>query len=178
MAESLMAMTVAVISGTALLTSVGAAIQSSTETLNSSLALGLAEQFMDEVSATRFPVATNVALPSNSVRALFDDMDDFSGYSQSPPVDRNGYALGTEGPGSLPPALRVVWMQPEPSFFTGFTQQVVVERLLPNGTGWTVVTQHTNYRRVTVTITYTDPRGQTKTLAQLVRIFAYAPPGL
>lgn len=178
MVESLMAMAVAAISGTALLTSIGTAIQSSTETLNTSLAQGLAEQLMDEVSATRFPAATNVPLSAKSARSVFDDMDDFNAYSRSPPEDRNGYAIGTEGPGSLPPAMRALWMQPDASFFNGFSQQVLVERLLPNGTGWTVVSQHTDYRRVTVTISATDPRGQTRDLAQVVRVFAYSPPGI
>lgn len=174
-----MAMAVAAISGTALLTSVGTAIQTSSEALNSSVAMGLAEQLMDEVSSTRFPAAANTTLPAGSTRAAFDDMDDFSGYSHSPPLDRNGYVIGTEGPGSLPPSLRAIWMQPDSSYLAGFSQQILVERLVPSGSnGWTVVSQHTNYRRVTVTINLTDGSAQTKTLAQVVRVFANAPPGL
>ena len=122
MAESLMAIAIAAVSATAMLTSVAAAIQTSTNSINDALGQGLAQQLMDEVASVDFPSGTSTTLGTGTPRSAFRDIDDFAGYLSSPPVDRNGFPIGTEGPGSQPPATRAIWMQPDLNFFSGLTQ--------------------------------------------------------
>ena len=80
MVESLLAMSIATVAGTAMLTSVFAAISSSSAAAETAIAAGLSDQLMDEIAATRFPAATNNPLAQPKVRATFDDIDDFSGW--------------------------------------------------------------------------------------------------
>lgn len=175
--ESLVAMSIATVAGTAMLTSIFAAISSSTSAVDVAIGTGLAEQLLDEIAATRFPAATNNPLSQPRVRATFDDIDDFAGWVAVPPLDRNGLSIGTEAAPSLGATQRPVDMQPDAQYLSTVSQEVVVERVQPSGTGgWTVVTQHTNYRRVTVRIKKTVPNSATKTLSEVVRIFAYVPP--
>ncbi len=58
----------------------------------------------------------------------------------------------------------------------GFTRAVLVERVEPDGaSGWTTVSQDTNFRRVTVRVSYTDANSVARTVAELSRIFTYVP---
>ena len=171
--EALAASTIAAVAGAALLTSIGNAIGTSSELTRISVAQGLAEQLMDEMESVRFP--TQNAPANNRPRRNFETLDDYDGWSCSPPVDRQGYPLGTEG--------NTFWffyvprrpmMQPNPDFMARFTRSVEVERVLPDATsGWRVVTQHTNFRRCTVTVTYTDAQARTTPLAQISRVFSH-----
>lgn len=176
MVESLVAMSIATVAGTAMLTSISTAISSSTEAADSAVAAGLVEQLVDEISATRFPAATNVTLAQPKVRSTFDDIDDFANWIATPPTDPSGQPIGTEAAPSVGTGQRTSLMQADASFLLNLTQEIVVERVQPSGTGgWTVVTQHTNYRRVTVRIKKSAPNTAEKTLAEIVRIFTYVP---
>lgn len=177
MAESLLAMTIATVSATAMLTSLGIAITTSSNAAESLIAGGLAQQLMDEVSTFPFPTGNTTAASSGTPRSQFIDMDSFSNYIASPPVDRRGKVIGTEGdPNSATPTTRAAVMQPNSTYLAAFTQRVLVERVVPNGTDWTVVGTASNYRRVTVTITVSTSNRAMRTPAQLVRIFTYVPP--
>jgi type II secretory pathway pseudopilin PulG len=176
LAESLLAITIATVSGMAMLTSLGTAVRSSSQATDTSVAMGLASQLMDEVASVRFPDVVNP--PTSGPRNKFDDIDDFSNYTASPPVDRRDYPIGTEGSSSwgfyLP---RPTAMQPDTSQLAKLTQEVLVERVEPDGpTSWVVVTMFSDYRRVTVRITRKNEGDQVATLAELTRIFARVPP--
>jgi hypothetical protein len=174
MLESLTSMTIVTISGTALLTAAMAAVQSSSEGANILLAQGIANQLMDEIAAMRFPDGVSPAPPTGTLRALFNDLDDYAGWSARPPTDRQGCVLGTEGSsaGGVN-VLRPIAVQPDASTLGSFTESVLVERVQPNSSGdWTTVTTHTGHRRVTVQVNYTDARGVTRPLATNTRIFA------
>ncbi len=176
MVEAVIAVSITTLAGGALLASLGGAVHSSTDAMQASVARGLAEQLIDEIASTRFPPETN-STPSGAGRSGFDDIDDFASWSSSPPVDRQGTSLGADGlDDSGLPAARPTGLQPDLSFMARFTRAVVVERVDPDtGSGWNVVSQHTNFRRVTVSVTYTDAQSHTKTLAELTRIFSYVP---
>lgn len=176
--ESIAAVSITTIAGAAMLTSVSAAIRSSSDTTYTFLARGLAQQLMDEIAAVRFPPATASPPASTANRIQFDDIDDYDGWS-SPSGRmqlRNGEIIGEEsykvdGRELTRPTL----MQIDPTFLSQFRREVNVERVQSNGSGgWTVVTQHTNYRRVTVTTFYTDGNADTRPLAVLTRILSYA----
>lgn len=176
MVEAMIAVTITTVAGGALLASLGGAVRSSTEAMQSAVARGLAEQLMEEIAASRFPSDTNPT-PVGAARTGFDDIDDFAGWSARPPVDRLGSTLGQDGRDSSGlPATRPEGLQPDADFVSCFTREVLVERVEPDtGSGWNVVSQHTNFRRVMVRVSYTDARSQTRTLAELTRIFSYVP---
>ena len=107
----------------------------------------------------------------------FGDIDDYDRWGSQPPVDREGRPLGSEGydsaSGELP---RLYEMRPDSGFLNQFSREVFVERLLPDaGSGWTVVPQHTNHRRVIVRVKQIDANSNAATLAEVVRIFSYVP---
>jgi len=176
MFESVVAVSVATVAGAALLSSLGAAIRSSSNAALSAEARGLAAQLMDEIASVRFPPETNTP-PAGSTREFFDDIDDYQGWSSSPPKNRKGLAVGTEGAtvaGSV--QARPSELQPDAGYMARFTRQVIVERIKPNGgTGWDVVPEHTNHRRVTVRVLYTDGQSNTRMVAEITRVFSYVP---
>ncbi|MEX0702656.1 MAG: prepilin-type N-terminal cleavage/methylation domain-containing protein [Planctomycetales bacterium] len=174
--EALVAVAVTSIAGAALLSSISAAVLSSTSAAHRAVARGLADQLMDEIAAARFPAATNPA-PSGSTRENFDDIDDYAGLSERPPRTRDGQVLGSEG-GELGgyPIDRVALLQPDAAFVARFAREVTVERVQPAGSGsWQVVTQYTDYRRVTVRVSHIDARGNRGRMAEVTRMFTNVP---
>ena len=171
--EALLAVTVTTVAGAALLTSVGAAVMSSTDAAHSAVGYGMAEAMLEEIAAVRFP--TSESRPLNRLTRIdFDDIDDYAGWASKPPTNRTGTTLGTEANTYDGANARLSTMQSDSGFLASFTREVKVERLLPDaGNGWTVVSHSTNYRRVTVMIDYTDARSNTKMIAKVSRIFSY-----
>lgn len=176
MFESIVAVSVATVAGAALLTSLSAAIRSSGDAALTAQAYGLAEMLMDEIASVRFPESSNTP-PAGITREFFDDIDDYAGWSASPPTYRLGGAVGTQGAtigGTV--YSREVAMQPYSLALGNFRHEVVVERIEPDGgTGWNVVPQHTNHRRVTVLVKHTDAQANVSTLASITRIYSYVP---
>lgn len=165
--EAVMAMTILTLTGTALLSASMAAIQSGSLMNQTVVAEGIADQLADEIEAVGFPRGTNT-LPSAGIpRVLYNHVDDFAGYNQKPPVDRLNKTLGMEDPSG---STRNAALQPEPGFLGSFRQQVAVERISPNGSGFDVVTSDTDYRRVTVTVSYQDAGGTEVPLVKRIRI--------
>ncbi|MBW3540247.1 MAG: hypothetical protein KY476_08250 [Planctomycetes bacterium] len=163
MVESLLAVAVAAIAGAALLNSLAAGVRTASDAAASLVARGLAQQMMEEIAGVRFPDAQS-SRRTGSHRASFESIDDYGGWSAQPPVDRQGIPLGL-----LSRASR--------ELLGRLRRSVVVERVEPSGTnGWSVVTRHTDYRRVTVTVTLAMDRAGERTLAFLTRIFSYVPP--
>jgi hypothetical protein len=176
MFESVVAVSVATVAGAALLSSLGAAVRSSSEAALFAMARGMAEQLMDEIASVRFPESSN-SPPLGTTRENFDDIDDYDGWSASPPTGRTGQALGTQG-ATVSGVIqnRSSGLIADADSIAHFTQEVVVQRIEPDaGTGWTVVTPHTNHRRVTVRVKYTDGQANTRTLAEITRVFSYVP---
>lgn len=165
--EAVMAMTILTITGSALLTAAMSAIQSGSYLSRTVVAEGIADQLADEIAAVGFPRGSN-SLPTPGVpRILFNHVDDFSGYDKKPPLDRLNNTLGTEDPSGSP---RNAALQPQPGYLGNFRQQVTVERLSPNGTGFDIVSSDTDYRRVTVCVTYQDSSSPEIPLVKRTRI--------
>lgn len=176
MFESVVAVSVATVAGAALLSSLGAAIRSSSDAALATIARGTAEQLMDEIASVRFPASSN-SPPGGTTRESFDDIDDYAGWSASPPTSRTGQTLGTQG-ATVSGVIqnRASALLADTDFINSFTHEVLVERIQPDGgTGWTVTTSHTNHRRVTVLVKYTDGQANTRTLAEITRVFSYVP---
>jgi type II secretory pathway pseudopilin PulG len=183
--ESMMALAILSLAGTALLTSVIAAVGASNDSVYRSIGTGLAEQLLDEIAAAKFPSGSPSTLGTSPCRDSFATIDDYSGWTESPPRTKACEVLGTDNGASVAdayanlmtgmPTSRAAELQTAPGFVNRFTRSVLVERLKPGTNGWTVETQHTSHRRVTVTVSYTASNQPARTVAQVSRVFSYVP---
>lgn len=184
-AESMIALAVMSLAGAALLNSVAGAVQSSNDSIYRSVGQGLAEQLMNEIAASKFPTGTASAPNPIPLRSWFTTIDDYDKFSESPPRTKAGEVLGNDDAADAGVAYmnmmlgksgsRTSELAAAPNFIGRFTRSVMVERLQPGASGWTVVTQHTPHRRVTVSVSYTANK-TTRTVAQVVRVFSSVSP--
>jgi Tfp pilus assembly protein PilV len=171
--ETIIAVSLMTFAASALLTALSSTVQVSTDSLHAAIANGLADQLMDEIASVKFPSASGTGSGSGMGRTGFADLDAYNGYNVSPPQARNGMTIGTEGANSSGSAVyRPQQFQPNPKLLSGYRQQVAVEKVAESGTSWSVVSQSSTLRRVTVTISYTDSQGTTTPAAVQVRIFS------
>ncbi len=108
LAEALIAITVATVTGAALMISMTSAVQTTQYTLDQMLAAGVAEQIVDEVMAQPYhdvsgtaydwPLGAEAGEWQGMTREYFDDIDDFDDYDASPPRDVYGKPLGQRDP--------------------------------------------------------------------------------
>ena len=182
--EALMATTILAMCGTAVLLGLNSALQTTTHSQEQIVAQGLAEQLLDEIAGCRYvdagaspthePLGPTAAEVVGVSRERFDAIDDYNGYSVSPPVDVWGIKLGTEdGQGGLRhPRL----YSTSASFLNRFRQQATVNYASAANPTVDLATGSTsNFRAVTVTITYREPEGGTRELARTRRVFTYVP---
>ena len=187
--ESLIAMTVIALAGAALLTSIAWAVSSCNDTLFQVVGRGFGVQLMDEIAAANFPAGYSAPVASTGFRYTFTKIDDYANFSESPPHTKSGAVLGNDQSSSAtdPYAAmmsmagmssgRPTALQAAPEFVGRFARSVLVERVQPSATGsWSVVTQNSSYRRVTVTVTYTLPGSQARPVAKVMRVFGSITP--
>jgi prepilin-type N-terminal cleavage/methylation domain-containing protein len=183
--EALVAMSLVVISGSALLLGVSSAMQSADESLDRTIAQGMAEQLMDEIAgnlyassesaATMAPnfFGPNAAEQAGEGRERYNDIDDFHDFTARPPEDLWGVALGADdGQGELRNAN---FRAPE-AFFQNWRQTVRVYYVDPSDPSVEVETAPwPACRAVEVTIYYDDPTRGSRILSQIRRVFANVP---
>lgn len=170
--ETVIAVSLTTFAASALLTTLSSSVLVTSQSLNTLIASGLADQLMDEIATAKFPSGTGSS-PAGIGRTGFDDLDDYHGYSVSPPQSRSGLVIGTEGMSAgSSTMMRPAQFQPNPRHLNRFRQQVTVDKVVESGTGYATTTQNSALRRVTVTISYTDVQGVTTVLATQVRIFS------
>jgi type II secretory pathway pseudopilin PulG len=183
--EAVVAISLVALAGSTLLMGTVASLETTDYAQQQAVALGVAQQLLDEVLGNRYvddagnayavPIKPAAGEVSGVSRKLFDDIGDFNGYRCMPPTDPSGIALGTDnGAGG----------QRNPSFqapigaMTSWRQEVDVyyvseTNLMTALSG----AQTSDYRAVEVRIMYVDPAsGQTKQLAKLRQVVAYVPP--
>lgn len=189
MVESLVAMSLVSIAGAALLTSLSAAVQAGTHAQRVAVARGLADQLMEEIAAVRFPTSSSAATATSASAARsregFDDIDDYAGWRTPPdsgPTSKNGARLGDEGFGNEAGGLSVDapnrWpeLQADQEFLRRFSREVTVERIEPAvAGGWQVVPGPTDFRRVTVRVSWRDGTKNQIPLVEITRVFSYVP---
>lgn len=184
--ESMIALAVLSLAGAALLASVAGAVSSSNDSVYRSIGTGLAEQLIDEIAAAKFPSGTATIASVMPFRSSFATIDDYSGWTESPPRTKVGEVLGVDNGATTADAYltlmagtstgRAAELQAAPGFVNRFTRAVLVERVQPGPTGWTVETQHTLHRRVTVTVFYTASSQAARTVATVSRVFSSVAP--
>ena len=181
--EALMATTVLAMCGAAVLLGMSVSLQTTTASVEETLALGLAGQLMDEIAGTRYhdaggsptglPLGPNAAETAAAGRQLFDAIDDYHGYTAKPPVDIWGVPLGADDGAGGP---RHALLKLSSTHLARWRQSVTVSYVaianptvdLPSG-----VTS--DYRAVQVAIFYDDPETGERELARLRRVFANVP---
>jgi type II secretory pathway pseudopilin PulG len=175
--ESLLAIAIVSIAGGAMLASLGSAVRSSREIALMTVARGLAHQLLEEVAASPVPTEAATATPAGP-RTNFTMIDHFDGWSASPPQDRYGRVLGTEGLGTSGwSSLRQAEMHADMAFLGKFRRMVEVEKVLPSGGSWTTTASDSLFRRVTVRVEFADGERE-RELAVASRIVAYVAPSL
>jgi prepilin-type N-terminal cleavage/methylation domain-containing protein len=181
--EALVALSIVTIAGAALLVQVGGESRFSVESVDYTVAQGIAQQLMDEIAGCKY-VSDSQAPTSNVFgptawelagvgRQRYDDIDDYDGYTASPPVDRYGVALGTNDAfGNM----RHAQFRTAAGAFTGWRETVNVYYVSNADPSVRMAAgAPSNYRAVEVIITYTDAVEGAVELARLRRLFCYVP---
>ena len=177
--EALVAVSITTLAGCAVLTSLSAAVHSSTEAVQVCVARGMARQLIHEVASMSFPLP-NTEPATSRLRQDFTSIDDFAHWNASPPVDRDGWPLGSRGHmlnGET--MLRPVPLQADQRFIDNFTRSVTVERVVPDPDhGWRVVSEDSAHRRVTVHVTYSDQQTKNRPVCKFSQVFSHVPSSL
>jgi len=148
--EALVALTITAIAASALLLGISSSLQTTGEAMEGAIALGMAQQLLDEIVGTGSGPAT--VLGAVGSRASFIAVDDYDGYQSQPPTDRWGIPLGYgDGEGGK----RHPNFQVPPGSFDHWQQRVDVDPA---------------DNLVTVRILYVDPDRGPRELARLQRV--------
>ncbi|HPP53382.1 MAG TPA: type II secretion system protein [Thermoguttaceae bacterium] len=182
--EALVAIALTAMCGAAVLWGLQSGVQNAQSALEQTIALGLAQQLMDEILGAKYceslsnpyesPLGPTGWESGGQGRERYNDIDDYNGFVRSPPVDPWGIALGEDnGDGaSRHPIFRVA-----PTFLEGWTQEVEVYYVSPSDLSSRLPAgQVSDFRAVEVRIVHqTTDRGR-RELAKLREIVAYVPP--
>jgi type II secretory pathway pseudopilin PulG len=175
--EALIALTIMALAGSVLLLSIESSLHSTTEAVEQTIADGIAQQLLDEILTKRYAedglIGPAVDELLGTSRQLFDDVDDYHGYSSQPLQDRYGQPLGT---GNDAGGQRAATFRVPADSFQNWRQRVEVYYVDP-ATHTTASSDPTSYRAVEVFIEKLDSDGSVVPLASRKRIVAYiAPP--
>jgi type II secretory pathway pseudopilin PulG len=182
--EALVALTIVMVAGAALLARFGDQGRFVADSLDETVAEGMASQLMNEIAGCRYvavgesPLSTASFGPSayeaaGVGRERYNDVDDYHGYSKSPPVDRFGVPLGTEDAGGI---TRHPKHQAPSLPFANWRQSVAVYFVDDNNPTVRLSAGTPSYHKeVEIVISYADPQEGTVELARVSRVFAYVP---
>lgn len=181
--EALVAISFAVLAGSALLLGTFSTVQSTGDAEDQTIALGMTQQLMDEIMGNPYldpggnpyasPIGPSASQNSGLSRALFQAIGDFNGYRAQPPRDPWGIVLGTDdGQGGT----RAATFQAPSGRSVNWRQEVNVYYVSENDLMTPLGGSTSDYRAVEVRINYVDPvSGVTRQLAQLRQVVAYVP---
>jgi type II secretory pathway pseudopilin PulG len=182
--EALVAIALVAMCGAAVLWGLQSGVQNAQAALEQTIALGLAQQLMDEILGAKYcadlnnPYETRLGCSSweagGQGRERYNDIDDYNGFVRTPPVDAWGIVLGEDnGDGtSRHPAFRI-----PPALLQGWQQEVEVYYVSPSDLRTRLPAgQISDYRAVEVRIVEQRAGGGRRELAKLREIVAYVPP--
>ena len=180
--EAMAAVMITAMAGIAILLGVSAALQSTTNAMEQTIALGMAQQLMDELAGKRYaenptnpydtplgPTSSEAAGPG---RSQYNNIADYNGLAEMPPLDPWGVELGTDDGqgGQRNPNMQAVgylanWQRSVEVYYVDPTN---LSNRLSGG-------QTSNYRGVEVHISIQDNNGALRPVLTLRRVFAYVP---
>lgn len=189
--EAVVAMAILAIAASAVLLGIDSAMQTTTDSLEQTVAAGMARQLLHEVAGTRYSVYAEsfgavldtahdtVLKPSawkaaTGTRERFTDSDDFNGYRSQPPEDTWGVPLGQE---DIQGNSRHANFQAPAGSFANWRQEIDVYYV--NGSDFTQrlpAGRVSDYRAIEVRIVRADPNRGNRVLATLRQVIAYVPP--
>jgi type II secretory pathway pseudopilin PulG len=182
--ESLVAIALMAMAGAAVLAGVYASVHTGQTMLLEAVAIGLAEQWMDEILGCRYhelggnPYSINfgpeAGEKAGTSREFFDDVDDYHGLVVEPPADRWGIPLGHEDGkgGKRHPALVVPW-----TVLRQFSVRSVVGYVRKEALGEALAPGSlSDYRAVEVEVGLRQSPHGVEPLCRLRRVTAYLPP--
>ena len=161
--ETLTAVVVTTVAGSALLTALGASVNAHTNVARGAVAAGLADDLAAEVFAR--PVRNpDERADAPGPRSGFDDVDDYRNWTERPPVEADGRPYGAR-PGAVDDQMR-----PAPRLLARYGRAVDVQQVEPDGSGgWRVAGGPTEHRRVTVTVLFDRNAGRPGGVVELAR---------
>lgn len=180
--EALTATTLTAICASALLLGIGSSLEATQSAVDQTIATGMAQQLLDEISGKYWCNPGSSALPTTlgpsgsdagPTRANYQNNADYNGFTAMPPQDHWGIPLGTDnGSGGTRPS----GLQVNSSFFSRWQQQVKVYYVSSSNFNVALPTgQTSDYRAAEVRIYYNDPQRGLVQLALARRIFVYVP---
>ncbi len=178
--EALTATSLTAVCGSALLLGASTALKTTQNCVDQSIASGMAQQLMDEISGkfwcnpgtSSTPVTLGpTGTDAGTTRQNYENIADYNGYNSQVPQDMWGIPLGMDnGAGGTRPST----LQVNPAFFKLWLQQVTVYYV--NSQNFAVALppgQTSNYLAVEVRIFVNEPNVGMQQLALARRIFAY-----
>ncbi len=156
--EALVAISMTALAGSVLLLGSTASLQSTEEAMRQTIALGLAQQLMDDISGAK----------------SIQEVRDYNGLRSEPPVDRWGIPLGTEdGKGGQ---RHLNFRVPE-GLLDHYVREVHVYPVAPADLTARLATGSTSdYRVVEVRVLYNPPGRAAREMACLRRVITHVPP--
>ncbi len=180
--EAMVSITVLALAGSVLLLAVDSSLQTTTQSVDRSIADGLAQQLMDEITLQRFKEpgasSTDTLGPSGwetggSGRERFNDTDDYHGFEAQPAEGLWGEALGTgnDGGGQRAPAFGL-----PATYFANWRQRIEVYFVDPNDPSVRLTSGTSEYRGIEVHIEQIGADGSVLPLSTRKKVIAYVPP--
>ncbi len=186
----MVAITITAVAASALLLGIDTSLMTTNEALEQTIAIGMAQQLMDEVLGARHTADMDGAsLPayesdyydpddaefaSMPDREFFEDIDEYNKYTNQPPQDCYGVDLGSDdGEGDE----RNPNFMAQAGMFSNWRRQIQVyyvnstDLKTPLAAG-----QTSDYRAVEVRVLYNDPDKGWRELARLQQVVVYVPP--
>ncbi len=182
--EALVAISMAALAASVLLSGINASVKVTDDAMYETIAMGMAQQLMDEVLGCRYveyggsayltTLGPTSAEASGGTRQYFDDIGDFNGVASRPPVDAWGVELGQ---GDTAGALRHASFRLPSGFFARWRQEVSVCYVNDSNPSVALASGTTSdMRAVQVRIVYVDPQRGERQLALLRQVVVYVPP--
>ena len=178
----MVAITITAVAGAAILLGVSSSLQSTTTAMEQTVALGLAQQLMDELAGKQFaenptspydsPLGPTSAESAGPGRTQYTNLADYNGLVEAPPVDAWGVPLGNgDGQGATRnPAMQIG------GYLSNWQRSTLVYYVDPNNLANALQAgQTSNYRAVEVHISVQDRNGALRQVLMLRRVFAYVP---
>ncbi len=180
--EAMVAISVLALAGSVLLLAVDSSLQTTTDAVDRTIANGLAQQLLDEISLAHYlepgtqtsdPLGPSGWESSGSGRERFNDTDDYHNFTADPAEGVYGEPLGTgNGDGAARPSA----FQVAPSYFQSWRQRVEIYFVDPADPSVRLTSGTSEYRAIDVTIERVELDGTVRPLARLRKVIAYVPP--
>lgn len=181
--EALVSLSVISMSASALLLAVQTTVQARTDAMEQTIAMGLAQQLIDEVlgqpyhspdsGPTEYPLGPTAYEQAGDGRERFNETGDYNGYAAQPPVDMWGTPIGAGDGGG---GLRHAGARVPSRFFANFRQEIYVYYVNDaNHSSRLASGQTSGHRAVEVRILRINRDESTTELARLRQVFAHVP---